>query len=229
LEYSLIGGGYARLLTHNYSDRPLWFLLVLFALNLWTYGLEFLRQRSPRWACLLAVWLTVAGYVLGCRGVSLPCYLVRTLLCFPFFYLGYIGRKGWLQLPVARPRALGFIACVILAVGMACRMQLDVMMVRVDARPWLYTVVPLAGVVATLIVSGYVEQSPRLCAMLSYFGRNSLYIFACHWPWLGLLEHELPTWIPDPKAMCLVTTVTVLAISLLMGAALRRWLPFVFR
>jgi fucose 4-O-acetylase-like acetyltransferase len=65
--------------------------------------------------------------------------------------------------------------------------------------------------------------------MLSYFGRNSLYIFACHWPWLGLLEHELPTWIPDPKAMCLVTTVTVLAISLLMGAALRRWLPFVFR
>lgn len=229
LEYNVIGGGYGTVLSHNYSDRPLWFLLALFALNLLTYLIEFIRCRRFPIAYAIAIILALIGYLLGRRGVILPCYLVRTLLCFPFFYLGYIGRQWWLQLPETRPRIVFVVACLILIMGVVFRMQLDVMMVRVDARPWLYCLVPIAGIVATLIISGYVNKAfCKAKNSLAYLGRNSLYIFACHWPWLGLIGHYLPTFIPNPLVSCIVTTVTVIAISLMMGTLLRKLLPSVF-
>lgn len=175
---------------------PIWFLTVLFAVNLLVWGwVNWSRQNGARpgiflyaqlvCSLLLCVWGMHQTLVGGWRNewsYNLPEGLNVLLVAQFFCLLGYaVRRMDW-------KATIGWLACVALVWLYVAKLLLGL---AVDMRAnhysswWRFLPTALAGIYATMYVAGRVTKletrwSNGLKSALAYSGEASLYILLLH-------------------------------------------------
>lgn len=222
------------MLTINYYDGALWFLLALFAaIVIMRTLLSVVRNRVVVGGVVVAIG--AVGYCLMMRGVELPLYITQGLFSLPFFALGMVVRSvdgvRWIYVVGALFYCLGLWG---LWQGREC---LDTVKMHADTNPLFVYLPAIGGSLSALWVARLFESGigDRLRTSLAYLGRNTLYIFACHNAYigfmctiyyhvLGLTTHTLvfPFFV-------LFLWASAVLLSLGIGYVLKRVAPRVFR
>lgn len=215
-------------LSPGFFDVPLWFLPALFIVLM----LVFLICRVERWKRRAGdvLWglLAAGGYVLARAHMELPLYITQALLGLGFFYPAFRLRER-----IAGGRGNGWTvlgALAVMAWAVYGGMRTDMAVLRVSANPLLYVLPALAGSWLVLCLSGWMaaRKTGVLKRVLCMLGRNSMFIFAVHWPLLVLL-YSLFGVTPFAGWRVPFLWVALVLASLLMGCVLGKLLPGLFR
>lgn len=212
------------------TNRPLWFLLVLFILRSLTYVYEKVLI-SVRVKKIVAIILSFIGYGVVIHNPELlPESISRTIIALGFWFCGYFYGKGALDIKMLNSRCdyLIYIASLImLTVGVLLNHSSDIMLLRIDTNPLWFYGCALSGIVLTLYISKTLRnQRNGIGESLSYVGRNTLYIFGLHWPLISVLQYWMNGIIPIFAQFMILFFVTIF--SLIMGKVLNFALPSVF-
>lgn len=73
-------------------DGAIWFLLCLFAVNIYFYMIFLLTKRNVVGITILSVICGMSGYVMNYYGFHLPMWTDSALTAMPFFLFGYLSR-----------------------------------------------------------------------------------------------------------------------------------------
>ncbi|MDD5419816.1 MAG: acyltransferase family protein, partial [Methanomicrobiaceae archaeon] len=165
----------AYILVHN---QPLWFLAALFCGLIVLYSIAAVADAHGEaiGLCCTAA-LILAGYLAG-RIVFLPWGFDIALLALGFLYPGYLARKhGVLERP---PGMLAlFLAAAAFAAAVLYNGPVDMNCRQYGSLP-LFFAGALAGIFLVIAVLQWVEGCGVPTRVLSFFGINSLIIFAFH-------------------------------------------------
>lgn len=215
-------------LSPGFFDVPLWFLPALFIVLV----MAWLLCRAERWkryaGDVLWALLAVGGYVLARVHEELPLYITQALLGLGFFYPAFRLRERTM-----RGRGNGWLALAALGVmvwAVHGGIRTDMAVLRVNANPLAYVLPAVAGSWLVLCLSGWLAKLKAgvLKRTLCMLGKNSMFIFAVHWPLLALVYSLFGAgWAVGWRVVPLWAAL-VLA-SLLMGYILGKLLPRVFR
>lgn len=209
------------------TNRPLWFLIVLFLLRIISYA--YLKSRCQNWLKIMgAIILSIAGYFMVFYKPTLfPESVSRTLVVFSIWFSGYYFGKRLLQ-----KYKLGALFCgmflFILIMGVKLGHLSDIMLLKInDNLYWFYSLA-ISGIILILFMSNILSsyKNVRFVRMLAFLGRNSLYIFCLHWPLIGVLQYWMegfPSFIVQ-----FVIFVVVVVFSITLGGVLYRLLPSLF-
>ncbi|MCJ7434606.1 MAG: acyltransferase family protein, partial [Anaerolineales bacterium] len=172
----------------------LWFLPHLFVVSIFAYVIiSFIRNPYIRWMILAGgfainqsalpyFWplqLTVAG--VSYKFTGLPFSLDLVVICAFFFLLGneveQLDYQKWIQNRFLL--LVSFLA--LLALNLLTDARLDLFLRTFDSL-WINTAEAILGIIFILALSFQIEALiPGLAAVLTYFGRISLYILIFHW------------------------------------------------
>lgn len=88
--YNLFIGGTGKL--NLGINGAIWFLLCLFAVNIYFYIIFLLTKRNVIGITVLSIICGLSGYYMSCYGYSLPMWMDSALTAMPFFLFGYLLR-----------------------------------------------------------------------------------------------------------------------------------------
>lgn len=88
--YNLFIGGAGKL--NLGIDGAIWFLLCLFAVNIYFYLIFLLVKRNMIGITILSMACGISGYLLSHYGLYLPMWMDSALTAMPFFLFGYLLR-----------------------------------------------------------------------------------------------------------------------------------------
>ena len=88
--YNLVIGGAGKL--NLGIDGAIWFLLCLFAVNIYFYLIFLLAKKNVVGITILSMACGISGYLLSHYGLSLPMWMDSALTAMPFFLFGYLLR-----------------------------------------------------------------------------------------------------------------------------------------
>lgn len=89
--YNLFIGGVGKL--NLGIDGAIWFLLCLFAVNIYFYLIFLLTNRNVIGISVLSLLCGFSGYFMGHYDVYLPMWMDSALTAMPFFLFGYLLRR----------------------------------------------------------------------------------------------------------------------------------------
>jgi fucose 4-O-acetylase-like acetyltransferase len=87
----LIYGGYGKF--NLGIDGAIWFLICLFALNIFFYLIFLISRQNIIAICILSCLCGIAGYMINCYNCYLPMWFDSALTAMPFFMIGYVMRN----------------------------------------------------------------------------------------------------------------------------------------
>ncbi len=203
----------------TYHNSPLWFLTVLFEVNLLYYGLHLLCKS---WRLDIAVWLlAIGGWLLAKAGIVLPYYIGTALVALPFFHIGTWLKRGDF-LPYS-PRDKYLYAST-LPLGVAVWLLAAPIRLHELLLPQYFLGFYFCGIGGTLVI---VFLCKALCHLpfISYFGRYSIIVFGTHWPIFHTYQQVVAHWLPDgnPAYMLVFVLTMVTEVGVIEG--LRRFFP----
>ena len=73
-------------------DGAIWFLLCLFAVNIFFYLIFLMTNRNVVAITIFSVICGLSGYAMNCYGFHLPMWMDSALTAMPFFLFGYLLR-----------------------------------------------------------------------------------------------------------------------------------------
>ncbi|WP_460681475.1 acyltransferase family protein [Nesterenkonia populi] len=205
----------------------LWFLMALVLCYAAALALRPATTTSYTWA-LPAASLLIGSLMLLARHAEVTDLLLisRTLYYGAFFFLGAAAVRlvdRWVKAPAALVLLLGIYA------GYMSHLAVDDPALRLGS---LYAApTALAGIAVAL------WAAPRICRrqllpaqmlrFLQWCGRNSIVIYAAHFPVIILVHRLMRELDAEPLVYVTVCTLAGMAITLLIAAA-RPWTPWLY-
>lgn len=202
------------------NNTPMWFLMVLFMVNIIYYGLS---NFFSRWLTIvLSLALGIVGYIIASNGYVIIAYLDMAFVALPFFMLGNEASK--LGILTYRPPILVTLA---LLVSTILWVYFDTPVINMLRRDYpsallLFVMTPMV-ILSLFFVCQYVK---RPVPLISYWGRYSLIVLGTHYLLIGWLRmiankfygnHETYVW-------CSVLVVTMI-LEILVIYFLKKYLP----
>lgn len=182
------GGGkieFVKMFSATTTNKPLWFLMVLCAMNVIYSALH----RLPAMRHAVCLLLFAAAYYCVCYGVHVPPVFCRIGLSLLFYWLGHLYSSQSRvriesQKKYAIPLVIAYFVVSYFVTGT------DIYLLKVNPNPLLFVLAAVVGTFMTLSVSHCLNAFPQNPAvrLLKLLGTNSLYIFAVHWPLLHVLQ-----------------------------------------
>ena len=203
-------------------NTPLWFLVVLFEVNVIYYLLQKLLPRL--WSVVVAIALSGVGYVLACNGVRLIFMLDIALVALPYFILGTEVRKaGWLeQGPHLAVRIIFALMVVAVLYFFAEKINMQERSFPDYLRLYL---LPCLSILALMFICQYMK---RPVPFISHLGRYSIIVLGTHQYLIaygrkvaGMVLHEAG----GAFAAFLVVLAVVLTLEYPVIYLLRRFAP----
>ena len=204
------------------NNTPMWFLFVLFSLNIIYY--VFVRFL-PRWLVIvLSLVLGGVGYWIASSGCVLEPYLDMTFVALPFFMIGNEASKWGIL--TYRPHLLPALA---LAAATIVWVWLDTPVINMLQRNYPSPLL-LFGMTTMVIFSLFFlcQRVKRPVPVISYFGRYSLIILGTHYFLIGPLKQVFGALLPQlagTTAIYLITLLLVLVMEYPVIYLLRKYLP----
>lgn len=196
---------------------PLWFLLCLFEMNVIFCALRLLVKND---VALMAIALAL-GVVFSFAG-TLPFRVGTAFSCLPFFVFGYFLRQKTDFLTndpsVAHTIALCVSALVLTTLfsGVCYYLNNDFHMNIIA----LY----LCGITGTLAILS-ISNHLRVVPFISYVGRYSLIVLISHYPIVRMTNVFITRLDFDPNLLAAFHFVLTLALSALLIAPIKRFIP----
>lgn len=167
----------------NFPNSPIWFLLCLFEINVFFYGIYKLSEiyfRNIKISALIIITFFVGyiGMILGHFRINIPAFVDTSLSCLPFFSFGYlINKHTTLLVPnkydkyiwIIIPLAFAFVA--IFAHYLIYRTNYFSTISLITAYP--------CGIIGTLGVI-YIAKFFNKIPIVSYWGHYSIIILVTH-------------------------------------------------
>lgn len=213
-------------LSLQFYNIPLWFCISLYTISCIYYLLvKYCRNTSILLVILTLICL--GGLALSYSKVFLPLYLSQSLLAFPFYVIGHISSN------IKNRKVLFIISIIILTYAQIIHINTNISGLIVNHNPMLYLIPALSGIYVVLYMSKIIEKY-ILCNndnedILSFLGRNSLYIFALHWPFITIFQRLNDTIGINRQIGSAFIFFAIIIIPLLIGWLLHFFLPRYFR
>lgn len=208
-------------LSRSFFDVPLWFLFALFGV---TVLMTIVAKICRKWIVYAVCLLSLIGYISAHHTLCLPSLVTQVLLTFVFLYVGTLMNKS---LGHRGRECLAFlVSIVVFAISSTfSRPGTDISILRVPENPLSFYASALSGGFAIISSCKLMSSISVLTKIFSYFGKQSLYIFACHWPFIQPLRLILgDSWI---SSLCIM--IISITLSILIGNVLKRAIPFIFK
>ncbi len=204
-----------------YNNTPMWFLFVLFMINIIYYA--FVRFL-PRWSVIvLSLLLGGVGYWIASHGYVLEPYLDIAFVAMPFFMLGNEASKlGVINYRPPLFSTLALVAATVLWV------YFDTPVINMLKRNYPSPLL-LFGMTTMVIFSLFFacQQVKRPVPIISYFGRYSLIVLGTHYFVIGVLRLIVQKFlgIDDKTIVWLSILVVTMAIEIPVIYLLIRYFP----
>lgn len=187
----LCGGGKLNLGV----DGAIWFLLCLFAVNIYFYMVFLLTKRDVVGITILSLACGLSGYVIGYCGYFLPMWMDTALTAMPFFLFGYLLRCYSSVLYGSFSRKDMFFALISLVVLLSVFFYDKCLDRSAIAFGDNYFDIPflslcLGGISGTYFVLMLAKYFKRL-PIISYIGRYSIVVLLTHLLFLFIIRNVL--------------------------------------
>lgn len=217
----------------HYYTTSLWFLLVLFEVNILYALIQKITKSNLYLTGILACLSGGLGYYLITHNLANDLLINRALASLPFLYAGHqlnsvnILRKGRYNLKEATISTLLFL-CLGGIVHLA-GLEMDMFAGQYIGHPLLLFTVPIGLVISFLMICKAIKYIPYI----SYVGRYSIVILCVHHIIVGILLRDdiiqklhMHTWT-DTQYGLFVFTIA-LGISSLCIPIGKRYFPHIF-
>lgn len=205
-------------LNRGFFDVPLWFLFVLFGINIFYRVCHMIRSWYLLWMVIIVA--SIMGWYCAAFHLQLPIFFIKVLLALPFFALGHAyNRLSCLQ-EGKLYRAISSVGFVVIASLLG--VKTDMSLCEVDKNVILYMFSALGGGNIVVYLSQVLAKSEKkINIIFSYLGKNSLYVFACHWPFIMPLAMFFDKYaLPYTLSRILIMFLSIL-FSLIIGYYLK--------
>lgn len=208
-------------LSRSFFDVPLWFLFALFGV---TVLMTIVVKMCRNWMVYAVCLLSSVGYISASHTFGLPSLVIQVLLTFVFLYVGTLMNKS---LGHRGGEFLTLLVSIVVFVISSTFSQpgTDISILKVPENPLSFYASALSGGFAIISSCKLMSSISVLTKIFSYFGKQSLYIFACHWPFIQPLRLVLG----DSPMSSLCIMIISITLSILIGNVLKRAIPFIFR
>lgn len=203
-------------------NTPLWFLVVLFEVNVVYYVL---RKCLPHlWTIVVAIALSGVGYILVSKGIRLIFMLDIALVALPYFILGTEVRKaGWLERGPHVALRVAF-AVLVVAVLYLFAEKINLQERRFPDYLRLY-LLPCMSILALMFICQYIK---RPVPFISHLGRYSIIVLGTHQYLIDYGRRASAMVLPDSAQAVfafLVALAVVLVLEYPVIYLLRRFAP----
>ncbi|MBQ9466993.1 MAG: acyltransferase [Muribaculaceae bacterium] len=204
-------------------NAPLWFLIVLFEVNIIYY---LLQKFLPRWLTIVsAILLSAIGYYIVDSGYYVQPYLDIAMIAMPFFVLGSESRKNGLL--TNGPKLWISCAFAIFTLIILYYFASEINMShRVYPNYFLLYLLPCLAIMSLLFLCQYIK---RPVPIISYVGRYSIIVLGTHYfvlfPIKALISSLLPPPTIDEIQLFLLTLLCTLALEFPIIYFLKKYLP----
>ncbi|MBR5087282.1 MAG: acyltransferase [Muribaculaceae bacterium] len=205
------------------ANTPIWFLVVLFEINIIYY---LLQKFLPRWLTIIAaIILSIVGYVVvqHCDNISIFLYLDIAFVAMPFFILGSESRR--LGLLERGPHKAVRIAMVLVTAVLLYFFAGEINMYerRYPSYLSLY-IFPAISILTLLFVSQYIK---RPVPIISHIGRYSIIVLGTQILLIYPLKYAVIKFFPSINTMWhyLIILVSVVILEYPVIYLLRKYLP----
>lgn len=208
---------------------PLWFLLSLFEVTiLATIIVKLIKNSFIQ--LLIVLFLSFFSYLLSNSDIKLPLYLDSSCSMLLFFYLGFILKKSNFVNGRIWQWYIGIVLMAIFYIGLKLGVTLISVRNVIRANYIIYLLTAVSGTMIILLLSRLIDRKGMFLAkILSYSGRNSLYIFAFH---LLLFELVYSLFNIDAFTTSYDRSIYIVIFSIVMSVlfsfGLKKILPSVF-
>lgn len=204
------------------NNTPMWFLVVLFEVNIIYY---LLQKILPRWLTIVvALLLSAIGYVVVAAGYNIILYFDIALVAMPFFVLGSESRK--LGLLEKGPHvAVRVVFAVVVSVILYFFSQRINMLNRIYPSYFRLYMLPALSIMSLLFLCQYIK---RPVPVISHLGRYSIMVLGTHYyiisP-LRVLTTKLFPSLVDTTWQFLIILVFVIILEYPVIYLLKKYLP----
>ncbi len=200
-------------------NTPMWFLLVLFEVNLLYYFLR--KLLSPPWAIAPALAIGVAGYYLASTNTRLFLLIDITMVALPFFAVGCLLKNC--SLLDKSPKLIYSLLCLAIALGIVFFADCGLNMYK-RAYPSIFNffVIPLLLAIPMMWVGHRLVKKD--IPLVSFMGKNSLIVLGTHYYLIGPLNAVIKPFL-KPLLAYFATIIGTLALEYPVIYLLKKYLP----
>lgn len=213
-------------LSLQFHNIPLWFCISLFSISC-IFHLLVRYCRNLLFLYVSLIFISLSGIVFSYFKIFLPLYLSQTFLAFPFYAIGYYSssiKTNWRGMVVSS---------IILFFAHISDVNTNISGLIVNQNPLLYLLPALSGIYIIIYLSVLIEDyNPNNYFkenLLNFLGRNSLYIFALHWPFITILQKTNETIGINKQIGTILIFFVIIIIPLSLGQSLHNLFPKYFR
>ena len=204
------------------NNTPMWFLIVLFEVNVIYYLLQKFMPRSL--VIVVALILSAIGYTLVQCGYNLVLYLDIALVAMPFFVLGSESRRYGL-LERGPHVAVTIVLAVVVTVILYFFAQRINMLHRIYPSYFRLYMLPALSIMSLLFLCQYIK---RPVPVISHLGRYSIIVLGTHYQLIGplkLMMGKIVSGFNDNPWSFLLILVMVMILEYPIIYLLRKYLP----
>ena len=204
------------------NNNPMWFLIVLFEVNVIYY---LLQKFLLRWLTIAsAIVLSAVGYVIVRSGYNLIVYLDIAFIAMPFFVLGSESRR--LGLLAKGPHVAVRVAmALVVAVILFFFAQRINMLNRIYPSYFRLYMLPALSIMSLLFLCQYIK---RPVPVISHLGRYSIMVLGTHYFLIGpfrLIVNKFLPQLTGTTAHFLIVLALVLIFEYPVIYLLKKYLP----
>ena len=226
-----ISGLWAFVTQEDFSNNPIWFLWVLFIVNIYFYTILVLVKRITSNPRNIATIITVVCFAIGfigsvlLGGKDIKCaFLDSAMSALPFFAIGFLfNRFTDILVPNRWDKFLPIfiVACFALTfyVGGICSYRLNYYKIH----PLMQYVCGMTGTLGII----FTAKALRTLPFVTYWGRYSIMILCTH----GLVIHVLMLLVRRAHIPSMIMAIVLLPIVMfsyqLIIPLMKKYLPYV--
>lgn len=204
------------------NNTPLWFLVVLFEVNIIYYLLQKFLPRIITY--IVAIALSVVGYLVVQNGYNLVGYLDIALIAMPYFILGAESRRLGL-LEKGPNLSIKIVMAIVMLVVLFFFAQKINMLHRIYPPYLLLYALPALSILTLMF---WCQGIKRPVPVISHLGRYSIIVLGTHYSIIGPLKLVMGKLIHGFNEIpwsFLVILVIVMALEYPIIYLLRKYLP----
>lgn len=224
-----ISGLYAFVTEREFANCPIWFLWVLFLVNIYFYAIYKVVKNMTYNSNIIGISCSVICFVIGFLGIYWPHqyifgFMDSAMSALPFFAMGFfVNHYGGLLVVnwYAKYLPLFIVVCFasVFFVGGMCSYRLN----QYSINPILQYACGMTGTLGIILTAKYLRSLP----LVTYWGRYSIMILCTHF----LLLHVFMPLVRKIELPLFFQIVIVLAAVMfsyqLLIPLMKRYLPYV--
>lgn len=226
-----ISGLWAFITQEKFANNPIWFLWVLFLVNIYFYMLFCFSKKITTNPKILPIVIAAMCFIVGIIGsavlsrkINLLAFLDSAMSALPFFAVGYLFNKFTdILVPNKWDKYIPIIIVVLFAItfifGGPCSYEKN----RFTINPFWQYVCGITGTLGIIFTAKVIKHIP----FVTYWGRYSIMILVTHSLLLKIITPPiLKIHLPISLTVILMLTVVMFSYQFLIPL-MQKYLPYV--